>query len=211
MKKTELNAQSFIKSYWNYFLELEQHVVQTQKYVDFDNKNNSTFSIEYLKLLQAICSEVDVVSKAIAQYCNPAFKIDNTTNINKWGLDIQSAFPKIQLEKALFSDDYVLEPWINWEYEKYKDKNNNNRIRLKHGRKNPIWWTAYNKVKHERTSLMSGNRTNYTRANLKNVLLALSGLFILENIFIDYICEKEKTQISKKHSSLFRLQTQNTN
>jgi hypothetical protein len=35
----------------------------------------------------------------------------------------------------------------------------------------PCWWTAYNKIKHERA-------TEFERANLKNALDAVGGLFI---------------------------------
>ena len=67
-KKFEVDSISFIKSYWNYYLELEQQLYDIRKYVDFDRKNNNTFSIEFLKLLQAVCSEIDVVAKVIANY-----------------------------------------------------------------------------------------------------------------------------------------------
>ncbi len=49
-----------------------------------------------------------------------------------------------------------LKPWINW-------RRPNNP---------PYWWTAYNKTKHER-------HTEYHRACLKNVLNAVSGLFVV--------------------------------
>ena len=49
-----------------------------------------------------------------------------------------------------------LKPWTNW------------------GRPNnpPAWWTAYNKTKHHR-------HTDYHKACLKNVLNAVSGLFVI--------------------------------
>lgn len=37
--------------------------------------------------------------------------------------------------------------------------------------KSPLWWTAYNKVKHHR-------HTDFERATLKNFLNAVAGLFV---------------------------------
>lgn len=65
--KNEITLSQFIKSYWNYYLELEEQLNQTKRFVDFDISNYKTFSIEYLKLLQATCSEIDVVAKIIAK------------------------------------------------------------------------------------------------------------------------------------------------
>ena len=65
--KSEITTSQFIKSYWNYYLELEDQLIQTKRFVDFDISNYKTFSIEYLKLLQATCSEIDVVAKIIAE------------------------------------------------------------------------------------------------------------------------------------------------
>ena len=63
----------FVSSYWNYYLELEEAFKQTQKYVAFDRHNDRTYSVEYLKLIQAVCSEIDVVAKEIAEHFNPNF------------------------------------------------------------------------------------------------------------------------------------------
>jgi len=49
-----------------------------------------------------------------------------------------------------------LKPWSNW----------------RRRNKPPNWWTAYNKTKHHR-------HTEYHRACLKNVLNAVSGLFVV--------------------------------
>ena len=54
--KNEITIFRFIKSYWNYYLELEEQRIQTKKFVDFDISNYKTFSMEFLKLLQATCS-----------------------------------------------------------------------------------------------------------------------------------------------------------
>ena len=83
------NIENFIKSYWEYFIELESQLIETRRFLAFDDTNAKAFSIEYLKLYQAVCSEIDVVGKEIACISNLDFKVDNRTNIQKWGFEIQ--------------------------------------------------------------------------------------------------------------------------
>ena len=92
---TEITQLLFIRSYWSYFIELEKQLISTKRFVDFDKSNNKTFSIEYLKLLQATCSEIDVVAKIMAECFDSSFKSLNNKNIQKWGFVIQTVFPNI--------------------------------------------------------------------------------------------------------------------
>lgn len=201
----EITLTQFIKSYWNYYLELEEQLIQTKRFVDFDISNYKTFSIEYLKLLQATCSEIDVVAKIIAEKFELSFsKLDNK-NIQKWGFVIQKYFKEIQHIKVCFLNDFCITPWQNWGYEQYKDKKNSIRYRLLKGAETPQWWTAYNKVKHERTSHYQNGKTNYCRANLENLISAMSALFILETIFIEYLKKEEEVLITLTPSSLFKI------
>ena len=41
-----ITTEIFKKSYWNYFLELEEEFLLTQKYVTFDKLNFNTFSAD---------------------------------------------------------------------------------------------------------------------------------------------------------------------
>lgn len=200
--KTEITLSLFIKSHWNYFLELEEQLIQTKRYVEFDMLNYKTFSIEYLKLLQATCSEIDVVAKIIAEKYDSTFaKIDNK-NIQKWGFVIQNHFKEIQSQKVCFLNDFYITPWNNWMYEQYRDKNNRVRYRLLAGTETPRWWVAYNKVKHERTSHNQDGKTNYCLANLGNLIYAMAALFVLETLFIGQLNEISNI----KYSSLFNLE-----
>ena len=65
--------KQIITEYWNYYLSLERQFENSRRYISFDNANYSTYSIEYIQLLQAICSEIDVVGKVIAQFNNKDF------------------------------------------------------------------------------------------------------------------------------------------
>lgn len=53
---------------------MENEFLSVRRYVDFQEGNFKTYSIEFLKLYQAICSEIDVIGKAMAVECNPRFK-----------------------------------------------------------------------------------------------------------------------------------------
>ena len=96
MTRPERSAEMFRgveKNYWEYYRELEDDFLATRKYVSFHEANASTFSLEYLKLFQAVCSEIDVVGKAMAAACNQEFKPESSANnIYKWWYEIQEMY-----------------------------------------------------------------------------------------------------------------------
>lgn len=200
------DLKQFIKSYWDYFLELEEQFIETKRFVAFDKANAKSYSIEYLKLYQAVCSEIDVVGKEIAAAINPHFKIDNNTNIKKWGYEIQIKFPNIKNIVILFNDEDNLQPYKDWEYEKCTtvDKNGKERngLKIKDDKKTIQWWRNYNAIKHRRIGLVEGTK-NFQLANQSNLILALSALFILEMLYITSFSECEQTKINK--SKLFSM------
>jgi hypothetical protein len=201
---TEITQQMFVRSYWNYYIELEEQLISTKRFVDFDRSNNKTFSIEYLKLLQATCSEIDVVAKIMAGRIDPSFKLLRNKNIQKWGLVIQNAFSNIERMTVRFNNDYDLAPWNNWAYEKYSTNEGKTSYRLINGKQTPEWWTAYNKVKHERTSAYGSGQTHYVRANLENLIFAMAALYILETLFLSSLADNGNT-ITYTKSKLFEL------
>lgn len=75
----------FEKSYWNYFLELEKQLLSTRRYVAFDVANYKTYSMEYLKLIEAVCSEIDVVGKGIAHQIDPVLMFLITLQLYRSG------------------------------------------------------------------------------------------------------------------------------
>lgn len=76
LQKDAKRYKIFEKSYWNYFLELEDQFLATKRYVAFDTANFKAYSLEYLKLLEAVCSEIDIVGKEIAhQICCCAWNV----------------------------------------------------------------------------------------------------------------------------------------
>ncbi len=142
-----------IDDHWNYFLSVEQDMERLSRFIEFDERNYDCFSLEIVRLLVAAAAETDVVCKQICQYLNPASRAER---IDHYRDEIVPAYPVMSRFEVLVPRYGLrLKPWDNWNQP----------------RGVPLWWTAYNKIKHER-------HTEYHRANLKNVLNAVSGLFV---------------------------------
>ena len=209
------NSKVFIvfeKSYWNYYLEMEEQFLSTKRFVAFDKSNFKTYSMEYLKLLQAVCSEIDVMGKEIAHQINPNFKVsDASSNIQKWWYTIQDWYHEESLEPIKMLDEIEFSPWQGYKIEQYQDKNGVTHFRLVKGSKTPHWWTSYNKVKHNRTLDDPDTQEQYFhRANFENLCNAFTALYLLEKRYMTSIGRAEeynRCQISqlfeKKKPSFF--------
>lgn len=194
----------FLRSYWEYYLELEEQLIETKRFVAFDKANAKAFSIEYLKLYQAVCSEIDVVGKEIASAVNPSFKIDNNTNIKKWGYEVQQHFPLLKDRKVLFVDGTCFQPFKDWEYEYHTTstaKGDRTELRIKDAKQTIVWWRNYNKIKHRRIGLVEGTQ-NFQLANQQNLIQAFAALYTLETQYIEEAEGKEKD--NRQESRLFK-------
>ena len=189
-----MNRNEFCKHYWEYYLVLEKDFLQTEQYISFDlgddylyngtthtNYGNSkAFSNEFVKQYQAICSEVDVILKSICvELGNPS-----ANDTYKYTPTILTHWTNIVNQKVNFKE-IELQPFSNWKQAPdYKSSD---------------WWQPYNDVKHERVD-------NYQKANLKNVVNALAGLYILENYLIKFIGDRDKEyDVPNDISSLFEM------
>lgn len=159
-----MKKEEFIKEYWDYYLMLEKDMLNVKRYVTFNKVNSKTYSIEFIKMYLSIGSEFDVLFRLILN--------KNKVNINNFKEFIKNDIKyknilkdKISLKGDYGKDLYPIKDLIN----KSKDKTN--------------WWRQYNKIKHYRNS-----NNNILNANLENVLLALSGLFELENYYFNICC-----------------------
>ena len=197
--------QYFINNYWNYYLELENEFLQVRKYVEFSEENFKTYSIELLKLYQAVCSEIDVVGKIFASEVNNSFIANNKTNILKWWFEIQDKFKfktsnyKLTEYEVKVLDLISVKPWEKFVVEKYKDKNGVIRFRCLKNYDTPTWWKDYNKVKHQRISLSKDDKinVNYTKANLKNTAESFGALYVLLLAYAEVLNIRERLIESK--------------
>jgi hypothetical protein len=139
-------------SHWNYFLSIEADLIELSRFVEFDQRNYDCFSLEMARLLMAAAAEADVVCKQLCKEVNPGSRAGK---INQYRDEILRAFPMIPMFEVIAPRYGLhLHPWNNW-----PDNS-------------PDWWTAYTDTKHHR-------HTEYHKASLKNVLNAVSGLFVM--------------------------------
>ena len=162
--------------------------------------------MEYLKLFQAICSEIDVIGKIVASIVDLSFKPTKETGINEWWYYLYSNDYSIESQKCCLLGKQILQPWKN-----YRVKKNTNpdakRFILDETTipkaKTPSWWKDYNSVKHNRTGHYQKNASNYAKANLRNLFLSFAALYLLEVKLIRITCtDNEKLPLGLE-SKLF--------
>lgn len=172
-----LSASS--KTHWNYYLAIEEDLIKTARFVEFNNDNLKTYSIEFARILLAASSEVDVILKLICKQSGSKKKEDN---INKYRITITEIDHDFATE-FVYINRYGLkfQPWLNW----INDTNP------------PNWWTSYNKVKHKRDIAFS-------QANLQNTLNAVGGLHIAVLYYYKHLFLKETDSTNIKMKDVTR-------
>ncbi|WP_169709591.1 hypothetical protein [Deferrisoma camini] len=171
------HAKSESPIHWRYFLALEEDLRQLARYIEFAEDNFSTYSVELASLLLSAGSEIDVVAK---QICKRIKRDSKANNIGHYANQIGAALPSVgKFKLSLPKYGLCLHPWKNWS---------------SNPRKSPYWWKSYNNVKHQR-------HTHYKEANLKNVLNALGGLYVLVLYLYPELAEQGRLS---PNPSLFR-------
>lgn len=193
--------EEFIDTFWDYYLVLEQDFLSAERYVSFDLgdnylydggtptklENSRCFSVEFAKQYQAICSEIDVVLKAICKELKAKIQNKNICAYTK--AILSDSFWKSIVSQEVEFKNIKLQPFMKWSV---KTINNNETVSLK-------WWTLYNEVKHNRAA-------KYQEANLKNVLNSLAGLYILENYLVKYIGDRDGSRdVPNDMSKIFTM------
>lgn len=138
--------------HWNYFLSVEEDLKRLARFIEFNKQNYECFSIENTRILISAAAEAEVVCRQICKQINPNSKANNINGFCREIKPYYNIFSNFEVTIPRYA--LTLKPWDNW---------NNN--------KTPEWWTAYNKMKHERDS-------KYHLASLKNVLNSVAGLFV---------------------------------
>ena len=181
MSQSSVNTQNFIKQYWNFFETFEDDFIATERYVSLDEENFDTFSIEYNRLYQSVCSEIDVVAKYLCELLGNS----KANNIAQYCEVITTHCGMFASEEVAVKHFITIKPWDQWTVIGTARSNN------------PEWWTLYNKVKHNRQSLCTdsnsrwNNKPYYKCATQENVLLSLAGLYALEFYCMLIICKKD--------------------
>lgn len=195
-----MKTHEFQQLYWKYYLNLENDFLATEKYVAIDADNKDAFSIEYMKILQMVCAEIDIVTKSFCKEIDASFKGDNINQYCKKITTEYTGFSKDSVRFLLCNID--LKPWAGWTFVNKVTKDGKNKV----DSENPSWWKDHNGIKHERTSFKDGKQ-NYKKANQNNVINALAALFQMAMYFYNRLADneslKEKTPLPK--SKLFSI------
>lgn len=190
-------------TYWKYYISLEEEFLDTSKYVEFDYINNGrTYSIEYLKLFQTVCSEIDVVGKALAKELDSTFSPTKKTGINEWWYSILENDTGIIDKKCALFGEHSLQPWKGFRVVK-NDHEGAKKYILGDNAKTPSWWNDYNSVKHNRTGHFERHSLNYSKANLKNLFFAFAALYSLEIKLMASVRMNNETVPTSLESHLF--------
>jgi len=139
--------------YWEFFLSIEDELAQCARYVEFNDDHSVVYSIAFSRILLASASEVDIVAKEICRIIGPDRTPERITEYQPIVLGRFPNFPTMEVRIPRHS--MSCKPWEEWGQGK-----------------SPTWWTAYNKVKHERGK-------HYRMATLQNALGATTGLLCL--------------------------------
>lgn len=160
--------------HWNYFLAIESDIKTLSRWIELTENNYSTYSIEIARLLITTGSEIDVSAKLLAKL------IDNNKNTDNLGLSgcgqiIRKYYTRFyQADVFLRKHELQFKPWLAWECS---------------SKQSPNWWDAYNDIKHHRN-------TNFSNANLENLLNAMAALFQLEiTIFLQLTVNEHKQRL----------------
>ena len=177
------------KFYWSYYLSLAEDVSNLSKYIEFSKPNYSTYSTELAKLFLVVGSENDVVLKALCEAICSKNKLKNKAkNITGYCKFVTDNYPYLSSQKVILHGyDLDFQPWEAWGDEDDEE-----------GPTSPDWWKNYNGVKHNRS-------TNYSKANLSNVLQALAGLFLANIYFeLDLQAQRDDCQFPIELSDVVR-------
>lgn len=122
-----------------------------------------TYSIELAHLLMAASSEVDVVAKLSCKQIAPESNPHNIANYASTILSAEPNFTSLAVVVPRFG--LTLKPWSLWTVTNP-----------------PLWWKAYNGVKHHRD-------IQFHDANLKNCLNAMAALFSITTYYYE-LCRR---------------------
>ncbi|MDR6809758.1 hypothetical protein J2Y45_006861 [Dyadobacter sp. BE34] len=165
-------------NFHKYFLSLEKRFIELSGFVYIHPDNDAVYSTEIALLYLTVCSEFEVVSKAL---CKAIDSSQNDLNIH----NIRAVINGQMLTRSFFDEgvavsgyDYpTVFPFIEW----------TDQI-------SPTWWKSYNKVKHDRFA-------RFPEANLRNLLYAFAALHVA-NFYLNW---HPRIQFGHRRHGTFQL------
>lgn len=178
-----MTRQEFMEKHWRFYSMLEEKFTNALRYVELDEKNFETFSMEFVSQIREIGSEIDIVLKELLN-----FSQDERKNISDYVGEIDKKYPDM-FNRKIMTQNLTITPFDGLDKEKPAELE---------------WWKAYNHIKH-------GRVLNYKEANLQNTLLMLATLYMLEMYLLKKSVKENESDIVEKDSGLFRILDWKTN
>jgi len=159
---------------------LQMQVIDTFQYVEPDQVNLNVFSLRYHQLFSNICAEIETNFRGILKANGYTRGKEEAWNMKD---DFFKTNPALKLHEYKIKSSYyekiystyIGQPFAKWNPSKYPLFDDPNYFPLN-------WYQDHNAVKHHRS-------TDFDKANLKNVLTALAGLYILLYAQFGYFVE----------------------
>ena len=154
----ESRTRTASESHSEYYLGIESDCESVARYVEFSDDHRKVYSHYFSHMLTTAGAEFESVSKAIAVAANkPEPKM--IFEIRNLYIPIESYLKSCSLR--LLKGDITITPFCDWEIGT-----------------SPIWWKAYNDIKHSR-------HTNAKSGSMFNALQALGALFFANLVLAD--------------------------
>ena len=143
--------------HWFYYLNLEDEMLETSKYVQFNHKNLETNSYRFMEIIINAATEFETLLKALYGKNSVGNLLQN--HLYKEDYDFKT------LDLSLIRFDLTIQPY---ETEIIPNKNPDEQP------KTPIWWNSgYNDIKHDKMTV------GLEHSTLHNSLKALASLYTL--------------------------------
>ena len=158
--------------YWHYAESLNEQLGKTTQFIEPDEENYGTYSLEFTKIILSACSEIEVVSRLLCELIDPGcgFSLPGSRHMMKdIAQKIVKRFPNISTAKInIQSKDKAIYPFARW----------------KNGKPDKLlWWEDYNAIKHHRYSA-------FHRATLKNAIDSVAALIIIDSYLYQMVGHK---------------------
>ncbi|MBQ8984786.1 hypothetical protein IJ098_02950 [Candidatus Saccharibacteria bacterium] len=181
MKK---QTQPLNNHYWFKYKDVESKVVELSYMTHFDDNQLAVYSFHIADLMIQIASEYESVVVDLFQLCSTGNKKDS--KLSEKLLYIAKEFELEKKELRVVHPNMYFEHRFNSFYAPFGYEDDGEDDIYKN----------YNSIKHHRTK-------NLKKANIKNLILALSALYILLLFYYSYA----ESEISAFQSSIFEAKT----
>jgi hypothetical protein len=141
-------------THWNYFYAIENDLFECSRFVEFNEKNFGTYSIEFAQILLRAGSEVDTLAKIAT---------GSDKDAGKWEI-LRKKFPKL----GMWTCDVVQfqiqrQPWFAWTLPNPQA---------------PCWFNAFTAIKHHRDTHFSQANLRNTLDAVGGLLMLLCAVHL---------------------------------